>query len=54
MIVLTLAERPDLEDRLDEIGDPWPEFIHHGDVTDVYWDRRGCARRPRVTGSAIS
>ena len=39
MIVLTLAERPDLEDRLDEIGDPWPEFIHHGDVPDVYWDR---------------
>jgi len=39
VIVLTLAERPDLEDRLDEIGDPWPEFIHHGDTTNRFWRR---------------
>ena len=28
----TVAERPDLEERLDEIGDPWPEFLHHDQV----------------------
>ena len=27
--VFTVAERPDLEGRLDEIADPWPEFMHH-------------------------
>ena len=39
MIVVTFAERPDLDDRLGEIGDPWPEFIHHGDVTSRLWGR---------------
>jgi hypothetical protein len=37
--VFTYAERPDLADRTDEIGDPWPEFIHHADVTVVHWHR---------------
>lgn len=38
MIVVTLADRPELEERLSEIGDTWPEFIHHGDVTNLHWD----------------
>jgi GNAT superfamily N-acetyltransferase len=28
----TVAERPDLEERLDEISDPWPEFMKHDPV----------------------
>jgi hypothetical protein len=27
--IFTVEERPDLEERLDELDDPWPEFIHH-------------------------
>ena len=30
--VFTVAERPDLEERLDEIDDPWPEFMNHDPV----------------------
>jgi len=37
--VFTYAERPDLADRTDEIGDVFPEFIHHADVTVVHWHR---------------
>jgi GNAT superfamily N-acetyltransferase len=37
--VVTLAERPDLDARLDEIGDPWPEFIHHDAVVNRLWPR---------------
>jgi len=37
--VHTLAERPDLGSRLDEIGDPWPEFIHHNSVVNRLWPR---------------
>jgi GNAT superfamily N-acetyltransferase len=33
----TLAERPDLEERLDEIADPWPEFLHHDPVVRRWW-----------------
>ena len=39
MQVFTYAERPDLSDRTDEIGDVFPEFIHHADVTVVHWHR---------------
>ena len=35
----TIAQRPELEDRLDEIADPWPEFIHHDDVVSANWPR---------------
>jgi GNAT superfamily N-acetyltransferase len=28
----TVAERPDLEERLGEISDPWPEFMNHDPV----------------------
>jgi hypothetical protein len=37
--VYTYAERPDLADRTDEIGDAFAEFIHHADVTTVHWHR---------------
>jgi hypothetical protein len=28
----TVAQRPDLEERLGEISDPWPEFMNHDPV----------------------
>jgi hypothetical protein len=30
--IFSVEERPDLEERLDEIIDPWPEFMHHDPV----------------------
>ncbi len=30
--IFTISERPDLENRLDEIIDPWPEFMNHDPV----------------------
>lgn len=39
MRVFTYAERPDLSDRVDEVADPWPEFIHHADTTQLHWHR---------------
>jgi GNAT superfamily N-acetyltransferase len=33
----TIAERPDLEERLDEVADPWPEFIHHDPDVRRWW-----------------
>jgi hypothetical protein len=35
--VFTYAERPDLAERTGEVGNPWPEFILHADVTVVHW-----------------
>jgi GNAT superfamily N-acetyltransferase len=35
--IFTDSERPDLYDRLDELADPWPEFIHHDDVVNEWW-----------------
>ena len=35
--VFTYAERPDLSERVDEIDDPWPEFIHHDQVCIELW-----------------
>jgi len=37
--VFTYAERPDLADRGDEVGDVFPEFLYHGDVTNLHWGR---------------
>ena len=37
--IVTIAERPELEERLDEIADPWPEFIHHDEVLRENWPR---------------
>lgn len=37
--IFTVAERPDLYERFDEIGDPWPEFIHHDEVVTRLWPR---------------
>lgn len=36
--IFTLGERPELEQRLDEVADPWPEFIHHDQVLNARWD----------------
>jgi hypothetical protein len=33
----TYLERPDLVDRLSEIGEVWPEFLHHADVPLFHW-----------------
>src|SRR5262245_16614197 len=35
--IFTDSDRPDLFDRLDELGDPWPEFIHHDKVVIRRW-----------------
>ena len=32
----TYRERPDLIDRLEEISDPWPEFIHHANCNRLW------------------
>jgi GNAT superfamily N-acetyltransferase len=37
VLVATYAERPDLADRLDEVPDVWPEFMHHSQVAIRYW-----------------
>ena len=37
-VVVSLADRPDLDRELD-LDRVWPEFLKHGDVTNVYWDR---------------
>ena len=37
--IVTIAERPDLAARLGEIGDPWPEFVHHDEVVNRRWPR---------------
>jgi GNAT superfamily N-acetyltransferase len=36
--IFTIADRPDLGQRLDEVADPWPEFIHHDEVVNARWD----------------
>ena len=36
--VVSLAERPDL-DRPLGLDRVWPEFLKHGDVTNLYWNR---------------
>jgi GNAT superfamily N-acetyltransferase len=35
--VFTDSERPDLAERLEEFGDPWPEFIHHDEAVMRWW-----------------
>jgi GNAT superfamily N-acetyltransferase len=35
----TVAERPDLRERRSEIGEAWPEFMHHDPVSDERWGR---------------
>ena len=37
MQVYTYLERPDLVQRIGEIDDVWPEFIHNADVTVLHW-----------------
>jgi GNAT superfamily N-acetyltransferase len=33
----TMAERPELEGRLGEVADPWPEFVHHDEIVSSRW-----------------
>lgn len=40
MKLVSHAERPELFERRRELGDAWPEFMHHDPVADVYWDRQ--------------
>jgi GNAT superfamily N-acetyltransferase len=37
--IFTIAARPELDARLEEVGDPWPEFIHHDEVLNRLWPR---------------
>jgi GNAT superfamily N-acetyltransferase len=46
MLLATYAERPDLAGRLDELEDVFPEFMHHGDVTNLYWPTFASGRIP--------
>ena len=39
MQVFSYAERPDLAERSGEVDDVFPEFLYHGDVTNLYWHR---------------
>jgi hypothetical protein len=34
--VATYADRPDLAARIDEIANPWPEFIHHANCNRLW------------------
>jgi GNAT superfamily N-acetyltransferase len=35
--VFTYADRPDLVERVSEIDEVWPEFLHHADVPLLHW-----------------
>jgi GNAT superfamily N-acetyltransferase len=37
--IFTVERKPELEERLGEVGDPWPEFIHHDEVVNRHWPR---------------
>ena len=37
MRVVTYTERPDLVERISEIGEVWPEFLYHADVPELHW-----------------
>jgi GNAT superfamily N-acetyltransferase len=39
VLVASFAERPDLVERLGEIGSVWPEFALHDAVVNRHWDR---------------
>ena len=40
MLVVPYSERPDLVERLGEVEDVWPEFLHHTDATfNALWGR---------------
>jgi len=38
VLVASYTERPDLAERTDEIGDVWPEFVHHARL-NRHWHR---------------
>jgi GNAT superfamily N-acetyltransferase len=38
MLVASYADRPDLAERTDEIGDVWPQFVHHARL-NRHWHR---------------
>ena len=40
MLVVPYSQRPDLVERLGEVEDVWPEFLHHTDATfNALWSR---------------
>jgi GNAT superfamily N-acetyltransferase len=40
VLVVPYSDRPDLVERLDEVADVWPEFLHHTDATfNTLWSR---------------
>ena len=40
MLVVPYAQRPDLVERLGEVEDVWPKFLHHTDATfNALWGR---------------
>ena len=40
MRIYSHAERPELRERRGELGDAWPEFMHHDPVANAHWDRQ--------------
>lgn len=40
MRLFSQAERPELVERRSELGEMWPEFMHHDPVAGVYWERQ--------------
>jgi hypothetical protein len=39
--VFTCAERPDLAERLGELDDPWPQFLHHDETINRHYHVMG-------------
>lgn len=40
MRIFSYAERPELFKRRAELGEPWPEFMHHDPIANAHWDRQ--------------
>lgn len=40
MRIFSHAERPELVERRDELGDAWPQFMYEDPVANAYWDRQ--------------
>ena len=40
MKLFSQAERPELLERRDELGDTWDEFMYHDAVASVFWERQ--------------
>jgi hypothetical protein len=38
--IFSQAERPELWERRDELGEAWPAFMHHDPIANAHWDRK--------------